>query len=181
MYHRLFNCIIASVLIATTVFGVTYREQPKLMDPYALKALGQKIELVSNSIPKHHGPCDDSRFNVKPEMGGEKVRRRMVALIKCAIDKWSVPGGLSKALDVAYCESGDNLWPWSHYMGSLGVFQQNGKYWVSRVNTYLKPSWFPGRWKSIHNVPEGAYNARANVLVSIQMAHNGGWGPWSCA
>ena len=189
MNHRLFNAAIVLLVAATTIFGLSYKQEPKLMDPGALKALGQKIEFVSNSMPKHHGPCDEPRFNVKPEMGGEKVRRKMVALIKCAIDKWSVPGGLSKALDVAYCESGDNLWPWSYYdekgdgapFGCAGVFQQNTKYWVGRVHEYLKPKWFTKfEWKRILT-RQGAYNARANVLVSIQMAHAGGWGPWSCA
>lgn len=138
------------------------------------------LALKTLSITKQ-GPCNDPRFDVRPSMEPDKVRHRMIQLIRCAIARWPVPGGLNKALDVAYCESGDNLWPWAHYMGSLGVFQQNGKYWQSRVNTYLKPEWFPGRWNRIHKVPEGAYNARANVLVSIQMAHKSGWGPWSCA
>lgn len=133
------------------------------------------------SLTVTHGPCDESRFEVRPSMEPESIRRRMVALIRCATDRWPVPGGIKKALDVAYCESGDNLWPWAHYMGSLGVFQQNGRYWQDRVNTYLKRDWFPGKWNRIHRVPEGAYNARANVLVSIQMAHRSGWGPWSCA
>lgn len=167
----IFSTIILSLLISPSNNVVT---QSNMNTP---------VELASYvaATTVNPGPCSDPDFEVQPSMGGEKVRRRMVALIRCATDKWSVPGGLAKALDVAYCESGANLWPWAGYMGSLGVFQQNGKYWQGRVNTYLKPSWFPGQWKRIHNVPEGAYNARANVLVSIRMAHAGGWGPWSCA
>lgn len=138
---------------------------------------------------KRLGPCNSSRFDVRPAMGGEKIRRRMEDLIACAVERWPVPGGLSKALDVAYCESGDHLWPWAHYdvpgddapFGCSGVFQHNTKYWTPRVREFLRPGWFTqSEWRRILT-PKGAFNPRANVLISIQMAHRGGWGPWSCA
>lgn len=188
MIFRLLKTVLLVVISVTLVASFTNRASSKLMDPGTLRALGNKIELVSNSM-KHHGPCDAAWFKVKPSMGGEKVRHKMEALIACAIKKWPVPGGLAKALDVAYCESGDNLWPWSFYdepgdgapFGCAGVFQQNTKYWVARVHEFLKPQWFSkSEWKNLLT-QRGAYNARANVLVSIQMAHRGGWGPWSCA
>lgn len=128
-------------------------------------------------------PCDDERFVVRPEMGGEKVGRRMAALIRCVIEEFGpVPGGVPNALRIARCESGDHLWPWAQTGSSAGVFQQNTRYWVGRVSDFLRAKWFTHReWRAIHSVPNGAYNPRANVIVSIRMAHGGGWGPWSCA
>lgn len=126
------------------------------------------------------GPCDEDRFHVRPRMGHELVGRKVRGLIRCAEDRWDVPGGAPKAIAVAECESG--LWPWAHGNGNLGIFQQREPYWVGRARTYLERSWFSAhRWERILTVPQGAYLARANVLVSIRMAHRGGWGPWSCA
>ncbi len=87
-------------------------------------------------------------------------------LIKCAAHRWKVPGGAAKALQVAECESGFN--PAAYSNGNAGVFQQRVTYWPDRAKAYGFPGWSP-------------YNGRANVIVSIRMAHNGGWSPWSCA
>lgn len=128
-------------------------------------------------------PCDDDRFVVRPSMGGPKVEKKMTGLIRCAIAEFGpVPGGLPEALRIAHCESGDHLWPWSLYYGSAGVFQQNTRYWQDRVDSFLRKRWFTNaEWKRLHLIPSGAYNPRANVIVSVRMANAGGWGPWSCA
>jgi hypothetical protein len=87
-------------------------------------------------------------------------------LIRCAAHRWHVPGGADKALSVARCESHFN--PEAYGAGNAGVFQQNLAYWPERAITFG----FPGA---------SAYNARANVIVSVRMAHRNGWGPWACA
>lgn len=94
--------------------------------------------------------------------GEHQVKR----LIRCAARRWSVEGGPSKALSVARCESGFD--PKAYGGGNLGVFQQNSRYW-------------PGRAKAYGFRGYSAFNGRANVIVSIRMAHRGGWSPWSCA
>lgn len=90
-------------------------------------------------------------------------------LIRCAAQRWEVPGGPDKAVDVAMCESslrpdaigGDGLY--------LGIFQQHRDYWPARATRYG----FDG---------VSALNGRANIIVSIRMASEGGWGPWTgCA
>lgn len=97
--------------------------------------------------------------------GPEEVEK----LIRCAAQRWEVPGGPDKAVDVARCESslrpdaigGDGLY--------LGIFQQHRDYWPARATRYG----FDG---------VSALNGRANIIVSIRMASEGGWGPWTgCA
>ena len=136
--------------------------------------------LVSSAAAAERGPCSEDRFDVRPRMGHELVSRKVRGLIRCAEGRWPVSGGSPKAIAVAECESG--LWPWAHGNGNLGIFQQREPYWVGRARTFLERSWWTEhQWERILRVPQGAYLARANVLVSIRMAHRGGWGPWSCA
>lgn len=91
------------------------------------------------------------------------------ALIRCVAERWEVPGGPDKAVAVARCESGLNpraVGPNDLY---LGIYQQHREYWPARATQYG----FEG---------VSAFNARANIIVSIRMASEGGWGPWSgCA
>ena len=116
---------------------------------------------------------------VRPAMGAETVERKVAALIRCAVRRYSVPGGAATALRIARCESGEHLWPWAYSNGNAGVFQQRIAYWPGRARAYLRASWFPVHYADV--VDHGWFRARANVLVSIRMAHAGGWGPWSCA
>lgn len=87
-------------------------------------------------------------------------------LIRCAARRWHVPGGPDKAISVARCESGFD--PKAKGGSNAGVFQQRLVYWPKRAKVYGFPDW-------------SAYNGRANVIVSIRMAHRAGWGAWSCA
>lgn len=86
-------------------------------------------------------------------------------LIRCATRKWRVPGGATKALAVARCESGFD--PSAYGSGNAGVFQQAVPYWPGRAKEYGFPDW-------------SVYNGRANIIVSIRMAHRDGWGAWTC-
>lgn len=99
----------------------------------------------------------------------QDVRRTIV----CATERWSVPGGASRALEIAACESGADLLDRSTD-GYAGTFQQTVRYWPGRRATYNPDAWEQQLHRSV-------FNPRANVVVSIRMAHAGGWGPWSCA
>jgi hypothetical protein len=87
-------------------------------------------------------------------------------LIRCAARRWTVPGGPDKAVAVARCESG--LDPGASGAGNAGVFQQRVVYWGARARAFG----FAGA---------SVYDGRANVIVSIRMAHAGGWDAWACA
>lgn len=129
------------------------------------------------------GPCTGYRWLAKDVSGPDRpiiVAERVADLIWCAVRRWPVPGGYQKALDIAYRESRLLWWAANPSRaacddgwGSCGVYQHAARYWPGRVRHYLRPEWFPNTWP---DVPW--WNARANVIVAIRMAHTGGWGPW---
>jgi hypothetical protein len=87
-------------------------------------------------------------------------------LIRCAARRWNVAGGPDKAVRVARCES--RLDPKAYNpRGYAGVYQQATRYWPSRATDYGFRDY-------------SVYNGRANIMVSVRMAHRGGWGPWAC-
>lgn len=132
------------------------------------------------------GPCSGWFSEVRPDMNrngvagdiGDKalVRHRVEHLIDCAVRIWPVAGGTYYARAIAERESG--FWPWAQNPSSLcsGLYQHVLSLWPGRAQAFLRRDWFsPWRWSRGISV----FDARANVLVSIRMAHAGGWGPWS--
>jgi len=90
-------------------------------------------------------------------------------LIRCAARRWNSPGTPRQAIRVARCES--NLNPHAYNSGGYaGLFQQASQYWPGRADR-----WGQGG--------RSVFNARANVIVSIRMAHAyGSCSAWSgCA
>lgn len=129
---------------------------------------------ILNRTP--HGPCV-FRQVPKPSMSATHVHYLMRSEIACAARRFGVSETFAQC--IALRESGD--WPWAGpYHSSKGVFQQNigpsGSWWQSRARTWLPRAWF-SRYAAV--VEHGWFNARANILVSIRMAHSGGWGPWT--
>lgn len=94
--------------------------------------------------------------------GDAAIRR----LIRCAEQRWSVPGGAAKAIDVARCESGFE--PDAYSSGNAGVYQHATRYWPARAQSFGFRGW-------------SVYNGRANVIVTMRMVHRLGWDAWSCA
>ena len=98
--------------------------------------------------------------------------REVRRTIRCAVSKWSVPGGLVSALSIALCESGADLQDWYIGDGYAGPMQQSVTYWHDRRQHYKPIHW---------ELAPSPAQPRANVIVSIRMAHGSGWGAWSCA
>jgi hypothetical protein len=92
------------------------------------------------------------------------VRRTIAA----AVARWPVPGGLAQALEVAQCESGSDLLAPAGVDGYAGTYQQSERYWQGR-----RAAFNPKHWDK--PLPESPANPRANVVVSIRMAHATGW------
>jgi hypothetical protein len=87
-------------------------------------------------------------------------------LIRCAVHRWSVPGGADKALYIANRESNFQPHAYNSYSGASGIYQHLRRYWPGRASTYGFHGW-------------SAFNARANIIVSIRMVHRlGSWQPW---
>lgn len=96
--------------------------------------------------------------------------------IRAAATRWHVPGGPDFALSVAHCESGSDLQDAYAGDGFAGPLQEAVRYWPHRRAAYnhaVGPRLEVGR--------AGARLPRANVLVSIRIAHLYGWSGWSCA
>lgn len=144
-----------------------------------LAALTLSIGLVTVPARAHHrpGPCSADRHHWWKAWNEDRNVEPIKRIIRCAALRWPVAGGPRKALSVAACESGFR--PNAYANGNAGVYQhriRNGSrytgWWEDRYARFTRPRWrlFPG-----------VYNGRTNVIVSIRMAHAGGWGPWSCA
>ena len=91
-------------------------------------------------------------------------------LIRCAAHRWPVPGAGYQAISVAECESNLNPRAYNSSGGYAGLFQQSTRYWASRARQWGLPD-------------RSVYNGRANIIVSIRMAHAArSWGAWAgCA
>ena len=127
-------------------------------------AVGLLITVVP-AAGAHHvpGPCDFHRGEL------ETVRQHSRAQIRCAVDLWTVPGGVATALCIARRESG--LIPWAESGDGLnkGLFQQHVDFWDGNYDTYTRPLW---------RLRRAILSGRTNAIVSIRMAHTIGWGPW---
>lgn len=109
------------------------------------------------------GPCDIHR---QPD---ETVVHHSKELIRCAVAKWPVRGGSARAICIAKRESG--LIPTAESAGGdyLGLFQHMATAWEDRYTSWTWPGW---------RLKDDALNGRSNAIVTIRMAHDGGWGPW---
>lgn len=90
--------------------------------------------------------------------------------IRCAVDRYHVPGGRRHALAIARRESGfecgaDN--PTSTAGGVYQVLIGTWKGWHRRLHPWWR------RW----GLARSRYNCRANVMASIRVAHASGWIP----
>jgi hypothetical protein len=86
-------------------------------------------------------------------------------LIRCAADHWNVPGGPSTALAIADRES--QFRPNAYNpSGCAGIYQHMLAYWPGRAAAYGFSGW-------------SAFNARANIIVTMRMVQQDGWGAWS--
>lgn len=89
--------------------------------------------------------------------------------LACAVKHWGVPGGYSFAHFITERESGDAWYARNPSSGACGIMQF--LYWSPRVQAFNRshPNW---------NAAPSCYNARANILTGIALAHSGGWSPW---
>jgi hypothetical protein len=125
---------------------------------------------VSPHTPNAYAKVRDPQAQCRTSDGNGWSPTDVKQAIDCAVNHWSVPGGRRKAKSVARCESGFN--PRARYTDHLGVYQHVSRYWPARFRAHRVHGW---------HMHSSVFNARSNVVVSIRMAHAGGWGPWACA
>ena len=116
---------------------------------------------ISQAVPEGRGQIPTTICNYDWQKGTWQVKQ----LIRCAADYWKVPGGAVTALAIADRES--HFHPNAYNpSGCAGIFQQMLRYWPGRASAYGFAGW-------------SAFNARANIIVSMRMVARGGWGPWA--
>ncbi|HET7236791.1 MAG TPA: hypothetical protein VFK59_10215 [Actinomycetota bacterium] len=114
----------------------------------------------------HHrpGPCDVHQRE------DETVQGQMRRIIRCAVERWEVPGGADKAVCIAAAESGLNPEAVSANGEYLGLYQHMAEAWPDRYREWTRPAW---------ELSEDALSGRTNAIVTIRMVSENGWGPWS--
>jgi soluble lytic murein transglycosylase-like protein len=90
-------------------------------------------------------------------------RREVKHLIRCAANHWGV--NPDKALTIAHRESLFDPDAYNSWSCAKGIYQHLCRYWPDRAYDYG----FKGR---------SAYNARANIIVTMKMVRHLGWAPW---
>ena len=85
-------------------------------------------------------------------------------LIRCAASHHGVSTRI--ALYVAWRESRYRPSAYNAAGGAAGIYQHLVKYWPGRAATYGFKGW-------------SAFNARANIMVTMRMVRQYGWSPWS--
>jgi hypothetical protein len=134
-------------LVAALLMPVLLAAALAMLPSSPAAAKGHKIRQTVCPVPWRKSP--------------HQVRR----LIRCAVDRWPVPGGAHYAIHIAKRESGLHAHAFNSG-GYAGLFQQSVHYWSGRARRYGFPGTSP-------------FDGRANTIVSIRMAHAGGWGPWA--
>jgi hypothetical protein len=110
------------------------------------------------------GPCHLHRIVDEPTP--HYVKR----LIRCATDRWIVPGGADKAICIARRESGLDPTATSKTGEFLGLYQHMASVWPDRYETWTFAAW---------ELRANALNGRTNTVVTMRMVNANGWGPWA--
>lgn len=135
------------------------RGSARLLAPVAASA----VLALSLPASAHHreGPCD---VHLRDD---ETVQQHSKRVIRCAVERWSVPGGAEKAICIADAESGLN--PETRSAGGeyLGLFQHLAKGWPDRFREWTRESW---------ELDETALSGRTNAIVTARIVNAEGWG-----
>jgi hypothetical protein len=91
---------------------------------------------------------------------------------RCVLERWPVPGGMPKFVDVGDCESGWLRFAYNPDGPYGGLFQHDLYSWPYRVKAY-EPTWW-------HLKPQWT-NPRTQIVVTARMVIAQGWSAWSCA
>ena len=137
------------------------RGSARLLAPVAASA----VLALSLPASAHHreGPCDVHRRD------DETVQRHSKRVIRCAVERWSVPGGARKAICIADAESGLNPEARSARGVYLGLFQHLAKAWPDRYREWTRESW---------ELDETALSGRTNAIVTARIVNAEGWRAW---
>jgi hypothetical protein len=89
--------------------------------------------------------------------------RHVKGLIRCAARHFGV--SVDKAESIAFRESRFHPRAYNSWSCAKGIYQHLCRYWPTRAREYGFNDW-------------SAYNARANIFVTMRMVRRFGWQPW---
>ena len=92
-----------------------------------------------------------------------KDTRHVKGLIRCAAHHFDV--SVDKAVSIAFRESRFHPRAYNNWSCAKGVYQHLCRYWPTRAREYGFRDW-------------SAYNARANIFVTMRVVRRYGWQPW---
>lgn len=135
----------------------------------ALLVVGGTIAPAASADTLTREQKHQCQFNSMSKM--EWTEREEARTTWCVLDRWPVPGGISKFRAVGDCES--HWYRFAHNGDDyLGLFQHSASAWKYRVRSY-EPFWW--------DLKPGWMNSRTQIVVTARMVRAQGWGPWSCA
>ena len=120
-------------------------------------------------VGSHQTPsCVFRYLDGSPRFSQDEVR----ATIRCAVARWSVPGGLTQALYIGRRESGFNALAANPYSSASGVMQFVDGTWASQISARRE-------FIKTQHMSTSVWNGRSNVLIAIKLAHGCScWSPW---
>ena len=127
-------------------------------------ALGSITAGSVASAELRRGPCDLVRAD------DETVRLYSRRLIRCAAERWEVPGGPRRAVCIAEAESHLDPEATSADGSYVGLFQHSAEAWPERYAAWTRPAW---------ELDESPLSGRTNAIVTMRMVNAQGWGAWA--
>jgi len=127
-------------------------------------ALGPIAATTAATADLRRGPCDLVRSD------DEAVRTYSRRLIRCAAERWEVPGGARTAICIAEAESHLDPEATSANGAYVGLFQHSAEAWPERYAEWTRPGW---------ELDESPLSGRTNAIVTMRMVNADGWGAWA--
>ena len=140
------------VLIATLILTATLTVFPVATGASAAPMIGSRTRSTLTTGSATICPID-----------WRKGKSYVEQLVRCAAKHYGV--NTDKALYVANRESNFSPTAYNSWSCAKGIFQHLCRYWPTRATTYGFTNW-------------SAFNARANIMVTMRMVRRYGWAPW---
>jgi hypothetical protein len=143
------TAVIMSFPRATSSEAVVATNLPRATTTEAMMIQRDQVRVVSSKI------CP-----IDWRQSAQHVKR----LIRCAAEHHGV--STSTALYIAWRESRYRPSAYNAAGGAAGIYQHLLKYWPDRAADFGFKDW-------------SAFNARANIMVTMRMVRQYGWDPWA--
>lgn len=149
---RLRRAIIATLILAATLSALPLAGQASAMPTVANR---ESVTIATADAASATGRICPIQWRKGPYY----VKK----LIRCTARFYGV--SIDKALYVAYRESKYYPRAFNEWSCAKGIYQHLCRYWPTRADTFGFDDW-------------SAFNARANIIVSMRMVKRYGWSPW---